>query len=302
MQLAGAKGDAEPVRDDLGADVLEQVGDPRAVHRGDGLSQTGDQVRRGHAPIPWDGGAHRELPARRLSHVRRAPGAGLARPRVVLPREGADDAPRRRAAGVPAGVRFATPPQLARRLLERALGAGVPAAWVTVYGGDRRRRVWLEQPPLVLAVNSDAPWFAVLDGPWGQPRADVLAPPLPPKPWRRLSAGQGAKGPRWYDGARRRRARRRRARRRRARRRRARRRRARRRLTAAERRWDHGLLGRRSDPTERAYDVVFAPAGTSLRPLARVAGERWRSEQSFELAKGEVGLDPYDGGMAGLAR
>ena len=207
-----------------------------------------------------------------------------------FPREWADDAPRRRAAGVPEGVRFATQPQLARRLLERALGAGVPAAWVRgdrVYGGDRRRRVWLEQPPLVLAVKSDAPWFAVLDGPWGQPRADVLAPPLPPTPWRRLSAGQGATGPRWYDWARRRRARRQLTRRQ---------------LTAAERRWDHGLLGRRSDPTERAYDVVFAPAGTSLRPLARVAGERWRIAQSFELAKGEVGLDPYDGGMAGLAR
>src|SRR5262249_24432099 len=33
---------------------------------------------------------------------------------------------------------------------------------------------------------------------------------------------------------------------------------------------------------------------TSLRTLARVAGERWRIEQSFELAKGEVGLDHYE--------
>jgi SRSO17 transposase len=39
---------------------------------------------------------------------------------------------------------------------------------------------------------------------------------------------------------------------------------------------------------------VFAPAGTALRTLARVAGERWRIEQSFELTKGEVGLDHYD--------
>jgi SRSO17 transposase len=43
-----------------------------------------------------------------------------------------------------------------------------------------------------------------------------------------------------------------------------------------------------------AYDVVFAPAGTLLRTLARMAGPRWRIEQSFELAKGEVGLDHYE--------
>jgi SRSO17 transposase len=49
-----------------------------------------------------------------------------------------------------------------------------------------------------------------------------------------------------------------------------------------------------TEPTELAYYVVFAPAGTSLRTLARVAGERWRIEQSFELAKGEVGLDHYE--------
>jgi hypothetical protein len=31
-------------------------------------------------------------------------------------------------------------------MLERALTAGVPAGWVTgdtIYGGDRRRRIWL---------------------------------------------------------------------------------------------------------------------------------------------------------------
>src|SRR5262249_53265794 len=36
------------------------------------------------------------------------------------------------------------------------------------------------------------------------------------------------------------------------------------------------------------------PAGTALRTRARVAGRRWRIEQSLELAKGEGGLDPYE--------
>ena len=66
-------------------------------------------------------------------------------------------------------------------------------------------------------------------------------------------------------------------------------------LTAEERRWEHWLLVRRSrhDPTDLAYYVVFAPAGTSLRTQVRVAGQRWRIEQRRELAKGEVGLDHY---------
>ena len=48
------------------------------------------------------------------------------------------------------------------------------------------------------------------------------------------------------------------------------------------------------DPTELAYYFVFAPRRTPLHDLVRVAGQRWRIEQSFELAKGEVGLDHYE--------
>lgn len=54
------------------------------------------------------------------------------------------------------------------------------------------------------------------------------------------------------------------------------------------------LLVRRSiqDPEDlSAYDAVFAPEGTALVELARVAGSRWKIESAFEAAKGEVGLD-----------
>jgi SRSO17 transposase len=55
------------------------------------------------------------------------------------------------------------------------------------------------------------------------------------------------------------------------------------------------LLARRSlsDPSELAYYVCFAPADTPLGTLVRVAGCRWRVEEAFEQAKGEVGLDHY---------
>jgi SRSO17 transposase len=46
-------------------------------------------------------------------------------------------------------------------------------------------------------------------------------------------------------------------------------------------------------PTEMAYYVVSGPCDTSLAQMIRVAGTRWAIEESFEIAKGEVGLDQY---------
>src|SRR5262249_19841734 len=118
---------------------------------------------------------------------------------VYLPREWADAAERRQEAGVPDEVRFATKPQLARRMLERALAAGVRGAWVTgdsIYGGDRRLRVWLEQQaqPFVLAVTSAEPLFALLAGHFGQPRADLIAAHIPANAWRCLWSGRRSEG------------------------------------------------------------------------------------------------------------
>lgn len=281
--LAGAKWDVDAVRDDLRAYVVEHLGDPRAVLV---IDETGF-LKQGTKSV----GVKRQYSgtAGRIENCQigvfltyAAPGGYVLLDReLYLPREWADDAARREEAGVPETVTFATKPELARQMLERALLAGVPAAWVTgdsIYGGDRRLRVWLEQQeqPFVLAVTSAEPLWAVLDGHWGQPRADRIAARIPAAGWQRLAAGVGAKGPRWYDWARVRLARLQ--------------------LTAEEQRWEHWLLVRRSpsDPTEVAYYVVFAPAGTPLRTLARVAGQRWRIEQSFALAKGEVGLDHYE--------
>jgi SRSO17 transposase len=50
-----------------------------------------------------------------------------------------DDRDRCAAAGIPATVTFATKPQLARQMIERAAAAEVPFAWVAgdgVYGGN----------------------------------------------------------------------------------------------------------------------------------------------------------------------
>jgi SRSO17 transposase len=281
--LAGAKWDADAVRDDLRAYVLEHLRDPRAVLVIDETGFLKQGVKSVGVKRQYSGTAGRIENCQIGVFLTYAAPQGhvLLDRELYLPREWVEDVERRHEAGVPQEVSFATKPQLAHRMLERAFVAGVPAAWVTgdsIYGGDRRLRVWLEQQgqPFVLAVTSAEPLFALLAGHFGQPRADRIAAHITADEWQRLSAGAGTKGPRSYDWARVRLARLQ--------------------LSAEERRWEHYLLVRRSrhDPTELAYYVVFAPAGTSLRTLARVAGQRWRIEQSFELAKGEVGLDHYE--------
>ena len=104
-----------------------------------------------------------------------------------------------------------------------------------------------------------------------------LAEQLPAHAWQRLSAGEGAKGPRQYDWAwvplwRLQ-------------------------LNAQEQRWAHGLLVRRSLkwPHEMAYYVTFSPRHiTALETLAKVAGQRWNIEVGLEAAKQECGLDEYE--------
>jgi len=57
---------------------------------------------------------------------------------------------------------------------------------------------------------------------------------------------------------------------------------------------DRWLLIRRHRRTgELAYYLCWAPAPVPLHRLIRVAGARWAVEESFQAAKGQVGLDHY---------
>ena len=190
-----------------------------------------------------------------------------------MPQAWTNDRERCERASIPQKHPFATKPQVARQMLQHAFDARVPAAWVTgdsVYGDDRRLRVWLEEQERahVLAVSGkEYVWRA------GRPQqVKTILATLAPEGWPRLSAGDGAKGPRWYD------------------------------WTwfplaapwqPAWRRW---LLVRRSlrDPTALTAYVVFAPQATTLETVVPVAGSRWTVERCFEEAKGEVGLDHYE--------
>jgi SRSO17 transposase len=200
-------------------------------------------------------------------------GRALLDRELYLPREWADDAGRCKAAGVPRDAGFATKIALGKRMVDRAMAAGVPAKWVTadaVYGADYHFRAGIEGHGLgyVVGVRAD---FCV----WRrlrQVRVRSLVEEVPADGWHRLSCGAGAKGPRWYDWA----------------------------LWKTPSpepdeyaRW---LLMRRSisDPTEVAYFACGGPPATTIQQLVEVAGTRWAVEDLFELAKGDCGLDEYE--------
>ena len=142
--------DADLVRDDLRDYVVEHLG---GVHGVLVVDETGF-LKKGNKSV----GVQRQYSgtAGRIENCQigvfltyaSAQGRTLLDRELYLPRVWADDLERRREAGVPEKVAFRTKPQLARRMLERALESGVPFGWVTgdeVYGNDRRLRLWLER-------------------------------------------------------------------------------------------------------------------------------------------------------------
>jgi len=273
--------DADAVRDDLRAYVVEHLGDPTAVLVVDETGFLKKGTKSAGVQRQYSGTAGRIENSQIgvfLAYAGAHGHAFLDRD-LYLPQGWADDAARRDQAGIPPEVAFRTKPQLAKAMLERALAAGVPAAWVTgdeIYGGDRRLRLWLEEQdvPHVLAVKRTEPLVAVTGRGLGVgqvPAADLVAA-LPPDAWTTLSAGDGAKGPRRYDWARM----------------------AIRPLSDPDR--GYWLLVRRSlaDPHDRAHYVCDGPVADTHGALVRVAGVRWASEECLEEAKGEVGLDHYE--------
>jgi SRSO17 transposase len=121
---------------------------------------------------------------------------------LYLPKSWTNDQERCREADVPEEVGFATKPQLAARMLWRALDAGLDAKWVTgdaVYGGNRVLRAGLEERKKAYALFVKCSEKVCVQG--LSKRVDRIADGLTPDQWQRLSAGNGSKGPRLFDWA-----------------------------------------------------------------------------------------------------
>ena len=273
--LSRAKWDAEAVRDDLRDYVIDALGDPGAILV---VDETGD-VKKGIHSV----GVQRQYSgtAGRVENSQVAVYLTYAAPRghalidraLYLPKSWTGDPARCTGAGIPAEQQvFATKPTLAATLIDRAVQAKVPAAWVAgdeVYGADPWLRALVRGHGLgyvmAIAANRRVPTHA------GPIRVDALPALIPTHAWQKHSAGAGAHGPRLYSWAWFR--------------------------LLAEDDTDtgvHHLLIRRNDATgEHAYLRCYSPRPVPLRTLVTVAGQRWRIEESFQAAKGLVGLDQH---------
>lgn len=196
---------------------------------------------------------------------------------LYLPKSWATNPERREKAGVPADIEFATKAQLACALVDRFFDAGGTAAGLTgdeVYGDAPELRANCERRglPYVLAIGCHRR-LTTLAG--RRRRADELVADLPKRRWHRLSAGDGAKGPRLYDWA----------------------------WLRVDTddptmfdpvggyRW---LLARRNRTTgELAYYRCWSPTRKRLRALLRTAARRWSIETNFQHGKTLVGLDEH---------
>jgi len=201
-------------------------------------------------------------------------GAAFVDRALYLPKEWAQDIDRRTEAGVPEGVRFADKLKLAKRLLERAFEANVPASWVVAdsfYGRSHGFRSWLEKrgcPYAVMVPKTNAVRYR-----GRRKKIERLVERLPEDAWALMApAGEGPDRRRPWEWA------------------------------CLELHGDpekgmgRWLLVRRSpeDPEDVAFYQVYGPEGTSPAKLVDVCHKRWKVEDCFAEAKGEVGLDHYE--------
>ena len=199
---------------------------------------------------------------------------------LYLPKHWTDDPTRLKAAHVPDDVGFATKPQIARRMIARALAAKAPFSFVatdTVYGtGEIETMLRKAGKGYVLGVAANHVFTSWDKKQFVRGTAAKIARSLPKTAWRRLSSGEGTKGPRLHDWAYLELAD----------------------LDAGEYnsmlkgKWTRGMLVRRNiGDGDLAFFSTWGPKGTSMAKLVSVEGHRWAIEDSFEAAKNELGLD-----------
>jgi SRSO17 transposase len=252
--LSAAAWDADGVRDDLRAYVVEHLGD-----EGTGVlivDETGF-LKQG----PKSCGVARQYTGTAgatvncqvgvfLAYASRG-GAAFIDRALYLPQDWTEDRDRRTEAGIPEETRFATKIDLAQRMLARAFDAGVPARWVVAdafYGRSHELRRWLEErgrPYALMVPKTNAVRYQ-----GRRERAEQLGERLCPEsslgPWACLELSEEC--------------------------------------AAGMRRW---LLVRcdAEDP---------GPEATGVDELVRVCETRWQIEQCLAETKGEVGLDQYE--------
>ena len=192
---------------------------------------------------------------------------------LYLPEGCAADGEHRELAGVPEEVMFATKPQLAGGLLDRAQSLGIRAAFAAgdeVYGGrELRRGIRQRGMGYVMAVRAN---HAVTAGSGRTLTAAGAARMIPARAWHRMRTGSGTKGTRHYDWAMLE-------------------------VTSDDTPEGHDggnsvLLARRHRYTGTlSFYRCWTPGPVPLSRLITIAVTRWRIEEDHQLAKQSTGLD-----------
>jgi SRSO17 transposase len=200
--LGRARWDDAAVRDALRASLVEHLGEPQAVLVLDetGFLKKGQQSAGVARQYSGTAGRIENCQSGVFLAYASSQGHALLDCALYLPQAWTNDRERCKRARVPEQQPFATKPQLARQLLERAFDAQVPAAWVTgdsVYGDDRRLRVWLEERERAYVLAVSGKEYVWRD--WHQHQVKTVLATLPADGWTRLSAGADTKGLCWYD-------------------------------------------------------------------------------------------------------
>lgn len=288
--IGRARWDADAVRDDLVHYVAEHLGEPDGVLIIDetGFLKKGTKSAGVGRMYSGTAGRIENCQIGVFCAYRSSKGYALVDRSLYLPKDWADNEPRRREPGIPDEVEFATKPELARRMIVHTLEAGLPVRWVTadeIYGSDRRFRELLKRRGISYVVAISCRAYLFHNG--LRTRVDEHAAGFRKRMWKRLSCGAGAKGERVYEWAM---------------------------ISWPDLVWDNAapescdldhrvesgytkaLLVRRSlkDPDEKAYYYSYAPTGTPLKKLVEIAGARWAIEECFEQAKQLTGLDEYE--------
>jgi SRSO17 transposase len=275
--LTTARWDADELRDDLRDVIVEHLGAPDAVLvlNEQGFAKKGDRsVGVARQFSPSSGAVENCQVAVFLTYA--APRAQAIIDReLYLPAGWARDPVRRSAARVPADVPFRGPGRLGWEMLDRALAAGVPAAWVAAeapFGTDAelRRRLAGRAIPHVLGLASATRPGVIGLGGGRRVAPEEVAASIPAHEWltttdrddpvRRGGACHSARVPlrRTGNGG-----------------------------------LDEWLLVRRDGRGTRLY-ACAAPRATTLRELAEVARQAELAPQCAASARREVGLDHYE--------
>jgi len=261
--LSAATWDADGVRDDLRAYVVEHLGDDESgvlIVDETGFLKKGAKSCGVARQYTGTAGDTVNCQVGVFLAYAAKDGAAFIDRALYLPQEWTEDRDRRTAAGIPEEARFATKIELAQRMLARAFDAEVPARWVVgdaFYGRSHALRQWLEERGRAYALmipKTNAVWYQ-----GRRELAEQLGERLGPAPavgrWACLELSEAC--------------------------------------AAGMRRW---LLVRcdAEDPDEHRYVLACGPEETAAEELARVCERRWQIEECLAEAKGEVGLDHYE--------